>query len=433
MALFVAAPALAAEGPSPTTVVDGSVSPSIISAGETSEVSLSVSASSFNFTGIGNVVLVLDESGSMSSSEWEEVKDFGSAFISSLGDHVWSRGGGLGIVQFGTTARTVLGLTANKNTALATLAASSQQGGSTCLGCGIRQATSILSGAEAGEARFMVLLTDGANNIETSTFQQDIDNSVAANIESFALGVTNEVSTTELEAIASDPDSDHVYLVSDFGGTTAAVSPIVEVIALKPNATNIEVSPDVSSHWTTSSPVATKGDVQLTDNQIMWSLEDVGSEIPFQDADSMETVTLTYTITHADDAPCGLLPVHDMIGFENDQDEIPMFPSSEVSVAGCRVTESLKITKTPRSRTSRLKAAGTVSPARPDGEVVVRLQRMRKNNEWRKVAVRTVSLSNSGAYKGGFTRPKPGTCRVKATFTGDEYYLRKTTTKKTKC
>ena len=98
--------------------------------------------------------------------------------------------------------------------------------------------TNIVLGIQGGQAQFpsglgdrpevpnlMIFVTDG-NDTKGNSLQDIMDASAASGAEIFAVGV-GSVDNATLDAIASDPDSDHVFSTSDFSGLLAIVDSIV--------------------------------------------------------------------------------------------------------------------------------------------------------------------------------------------------------------
>ena len=68
---------------------------------------------------------------------------------------------------------------------------------------------------QEGIPRVIIVVTDGQSNDPTATIAA-ANNVHDSNIIAYAVGVGNNILTTELNAIASDPDSQYVRLLSTF-------------------------------------------------------------------------------------------------------------------------------------------------------------------------------------------------------------------------
>ncbi len=73
----------------------------------------------------------------------------------------------------------------------------------------------------------MIIITDGNDN-QDNTLQDLADASAASGAEIFAVGVGSDVSASTLDAIATDPDSDHVFFTDDYAALLSLVDAIVE-------------------------------------------------------------------------------------------------------------------------------------------------------------------------------------------------------------
>ena len=99
--------------------------------------------------------------------------------------------------------------------------------------------TNILDAINGGAAQFstglgdrpavpnlMIIITDGNDN-DGNTLQDLADASAASGVEIFAVGVGSDVSISTLDAIATDPDSDHVFFTDDYADLLSLVDTIV--------------------------------------------------------------------------------------------------------------------------------------------------------------------------------------------------------------
>jgi len=76
-------------------------------------------------------------------------------------------------------------------------------GGATCIGCSITEAVNELNSAGRHVSSVFILLTDGMNNVDVSTFPTILQAAQAQGIIFFAIGVGPFVSQTEINTIAS--------------------------------------------------------------------------------------------------------------------------------------------------------------------------------------------------------------------------------------
>jgi hypothetical protein len=111
-----------------------------------------------------DVELVLDESGSVTASDFNAMRSGASTFANSL----MNGNNALGVVQFSSNARQLINLTLIRASALNAIGTMFQRGGSTAIGAGLQQAqTDLAAHGRAGVQKVVILETDGQNNITT--------------------------------------------------------------------------------------------------------------------------------------------------------------------------------------------------------------------------------------------------------------------------
>ncbi|MEO8680685.1 MAG: VWA domain-containing protein, partial [Vicinamibacterales bacterium] len=129
--------------------------------------------------GVADIVFVLDESGSIAPANFALMKQFVTDMINGL--MTGPGGARVGIAMFSGSSRTVLPMTNIKASALNATAGIAQQGGATCIGCGIDQGRAIFNAAtpRPEATRFMIVLTDGQNTVNVATFPTVVGNAKA--------------------------------------------------------------------------------------------------------------------------------------------------------------------------------------------------------------------------------------------------------------
>src|SRR5690606_37331901 len=115
------------------------------------------------------LVLVIDESSSISNSDFALLKSSLVSLVNSL-DTLFDNGGRIGVVMFDTSARIVVGLSNDREQLVNVINSVVQRKGSTCIGCGINSAMTLLNTSGEGRNRAMLVLTDGHNNVQTGIF-----------------------------------------------------------------------------------------------------------------------------------------------------------------------------------------------------------------------------------------------------------------------
>jgi uncharacterized protein YegL len=162
-----------------------------------------------------DVFLVLDETGSISSSDFRTLKDFTIELVNR-----WKYSPNMtevGIVAFATDSRTILNLTNNKMNAINAIANMQQRGGATCTVCGIYSAKAGLDAYSRPEAkRVAIVITDGINNQRINELVDAISAFENAGGVLIAIGVGN-VDVNQINQIASDiPGTQTAFFVSEY-------------------------------------------------------------------------------------------------------------------------------------------------------------------------------------------------------------------------
>ncbi len=175
-----------------------------------------------------DVMLVLDKSGSINSTELGQLKTAAKAFVDDLG--LTPLGIHAGKSSFATTGDLNHGLTSNIVTLKATIDAL-VSGGYTNLKSGIDLAAGELSGvndrADGTSPDKMIIVTDGQPNrpLPSST-ADDVAAASATSFKSgggevFVVGVGADVNTSYLQGIATD--ASHYFSVSNYSGLQTAL------------------------------------------------------------------------------------------------------------------------------------------------------------------------------------------------------------------
>jgi uncharacterized protein YegL len=150
--------------------------------------------------GVNDVMLIIDNSGSMDGQNLKTAKAAASLFLDELATNPGNR---VGITLFSKNSQLLLGFTNDFVTAKTTIDAISESS-NTCIQCGVKTANAeILAGGRVGIRKSAVLLTDGrANHIDG----KDSDNAQAV------LAAKNEV-------LAGHNTSGTVFYTIGFGNS----------------------------------------------------------------------------------------------------------------------------------------------------------------------------------------------------------------------
>lgn len=163
---------------------------------------------------IGDLVLVLDESGSLSAGEFQAERQFGLDIIDSL--TFGPDAAKLGIVGLASSARTISALTDNQSSAANALTNMVQANGGTCVSCGVITATSVLFGAgsRAAVPKIMIVMTDGFQNVNTGALGAAITDALDMNVNIFAIGAGSPILQMTLLTVAGG-DMSNVFMIND--------------------------------------------------------------------------------------------------------------------------------------------------------------------------------------------------------------------------
>ncbi|WP_129671862.1 VWA domain-containing protein [Candidatus Chloroploca sp. Khr17] len=174
-----------------------------------------------------DLMLVLDGSGSISSTNFRQMRDFVRNLVNSY--TVSPDDARVGIAQFGTQGRGryELRLADDPSVVLARVNAMTQLDGYTDIQEGLQLGREELAAnGRAGVPQVMILLTDGAHNqggdpVEEAQLVRD------AGMHLFAIAVGSGPNLPQLNALTADPD--RVFSVSNFASLSTILSQIVGV------------------------------------------------------------------------------------------------------------------------------------------------------------------------------------------------------------
>ncbi len=288
----------------------------------------------YNVVGVSpaDIVLVLDESGSIAAADFEKLRQFASNFVNAQN---FAGGAAIGLVTFTDTARVLQPLTTNKATLLNAIAGNSQAGGGTCIGCGLNAAVQQLGQlGRPGSDRLIVVVTDGINNqpAPATTAQAHlVSNVTAAHAAStvFAIGVGPSVDANQISFVASAvPNVKTAFLTPDFSSLSNIVSSLA--IDIQPGVKNVSVTIDLGSAFAQAGAVTTAaGTVASNVGVITWTIPQLGR------------TPVTASIPLRGTGQGGLRPVFDALSFTSAVTGSHSIESPMVSVRGCAVSVSI--------------------------------------------------------------------------------------------
>lgn len=175
-----------------------------------------------------DLMLVLDGSGSISRPDFELARTFARNLVNSC---LFVSGSRIGVVQFASTAQLEHPLSSDRAAVDGALVAMRQLIGSTATDRAIDLAQAQLTAnRRPGVRNFIIVFTDGLSNDPAATGRA-ADAARAAGTELFAVGIgLDPQGRAELERIANQPPSTHVFNVTDFASLEAALAPVVGAV-----------------------------------------------------------------------------------------------------------------------------------------------------------------------------------------------------------
>lgn len=283
-----------------------------------------------------DVVLVLDRSGSMAGTRLADLQAAANGLIDLLDeesdgslDGVIANGSRVGVVSFasdvasGPPAGAPLSSDA---TAAAAAVDALVAGGNTNTGGAVVAAQGLLAGSVPGNAKTMVIVTDG-----DPTTGPDPDAAAAAartaGTEIFTIGIgiaTGSSQATRLAGWATDPDAEHAFIAPSSADLEAIFASIGAAIVV-PAATEVEVVATVSDHFAVSGAAVDAGAVMTAGGVLTWTLDELGTE----------TAQLSFTATHDASRSGGVEQVLASVAYEDAEGNTVTFPARTVEVTGC--------------------------------------------------------------------------------------------------
>lgn len=181
------------------------------------------------------LVFVIDSSESVGPENYEIIKDFVNALVDRV--TVGRNATRIGLVLYSLEVKMMFNLAryVSKQEVKQAIRNMPYMGEGTYTGTAIRKATQeAFFSSRVGVSKVAIVITDGqTDKREPVKLDIAVREAHAANIEMFALGIVNTSDPTqaeflrELNLIASDPDSEHMFLIDDFNTLPALESKLV--------------------------------------------------------------------------------------------------------------------------------------------------------------------------------------------------------------
>uniref|UniRef100_A0A3B5AZZ6 VWFA domain-containing protein n=1 Tax=Stegastes partitus TaxID=144197 RepID=A0A3B5AZZ6_9TELE len=169
------------------------------------------------------LVFVIDSSESVGPENFNVIKDFVNALIDRASVSRDTTRVGVVLYSHINIVVVSLGQEATRDEIKSSVRSMVYLGEGTFTGSAIQQANHVFKAARAGVRKVAIIITDGqADKRDSVSLESAVTEAQGSNIETFVIGVVNESDPLyeefkkELSFMASDSDSDHVYLIDDF-------------------------------------------------------------------------------------------------------------------------------------------------------------------------------------------------------------------------
>ena len=304
-----------------------------------------------------DVVLVLDNSGSMSESfgggnKWDVASAATTTFVEQLETGgLFARGGKVGVVLF-STGTSDLAPTAERS-AIDQKIDEGSPSGESCIACGLKRAAELLSAipGSSGHRRLIYLLADGGNSGTTPTIQEALAADNAAGAVRRVIGVGPESSVGSLAEL--DSDGAVTYAENQVGLLSAYSAEPTSF----PGAASISWAFHLTSDYVPSTASASLGTTTISGSDVIWTIPSLGAET------ASLTIHASPSATRNGCAPMGFLSGTSFSDAEGDA--APLLPPEAIPVAAPCVppprTAVISLPKAPKKCWRRRSLTATVS------------------------------------------------------------------------
>ncbi|WP_185749101.1 vWA domain-containing protein [Humibacillus xanthopallidus] len=325
------------------------MSPTSINPGGTSTVTLTLQGETSVQSTPTDLVLVLDESGSISPTDFTTLKSFANDVVTEVANAgLFAQGGRVGVVSFASSQELIIGLSNNQIAVNTAITNNPQSGGTTCISCGLNEAASILPHA-AGRNQVVIVITDGNANGGDPT--SAAATALQSEAEVFAVGVGSGINQTTLNIIASAPDATHTFPVADFNSLAAILQALVAAVNV-PGATNPQIVVTVANGWDYVSGTAAANLGAAVSGEALAGFTVKRANL------GAELLTITYDVVH-EGTPCGSLPVNESVAYTDDEGATVSFPAVNVYVNCAPVADAGPDVSVPEGSTVALDGTGS--------------------------------------------------------------------------
>jgi alpha-tubulin suppressor-like RCC1 family protein len=275
-----------------------------------------------------DIVLVLDESGSIGATDFGLLKKSAMSFVSA--QNIGPQANRVGVVLFAVGARRVINLSSDKSQILNAINDIVYgDGNNTCIGCGIAEADEMLDLLARPTAnRMMVVVTDGETNPQLDQNFESVVLDAQQTATLFAIGVGPGPSAAQINFIASDiPNVTTAFLSPDFTSLATIIANVSTDVV--PAFESVWVTLDFGGAIVQSGPAnATSGNVTPSPGQVSWYLPELGSAM------------VTLTVPQIAIGQNGTIPLFDSIQYDAGQGPFSVAVPT-IDISGCPVSIEL--------------------------------------------------------------------------------------------
>lgn len=299
----------------------GSTTDSTIACSGGTTVVYTVSGTNIVDVNPSDIMFIVDGSGSIGATAFQQARDFMADVVNQLPVDANHR---IGIITFADGARVNTTFSSNKATLLSTIATLPYPLGNTCTECGLNTAASQFAASSSSTARHIgIVITDGVATTPAN-LPTALANAAAQNIELFSIGVGASVSVAQLDQIATDPDTTHVFTVTSYANLKTILNSLIDAIT-SPEATNAKLVLNVNTNFVASAPVASGGTFTQAANTLTWQVASILDQ----------TYTLGFHIQHASAPASGSFPVLASYTYSDSEGNSLALPALSVGVGTC--------------------------------------------------------------------------------------------------
>ena len=299
----------------------GGTSDTTIACGAGTDVTLNLSGTDIVDANPSDTMFIVDRSGSIGSTNFQQDKNFMIQLVQNLPVDSNHR---IGIVAFSTSAQLITGFIGDRTTLVNTINAMTYPGGYTCMTCGLDMTATQFNTTSSAAHKVGIMITDGMEDPVSGHLPASVTAIKNDGVELFSVGVGNAVDVAQLDLIASDPDSTHVFTVTSFAALQTILTDLVSAVK-KPEATNLNLVLNVNPDFAVSSPAVTGGTIAQTGDQLAWHLDQI------QD----QSFALTFHVQHTSTTDWGTLSIFSSYTYSDDQGNTLALPALNVSVLAC--------------------------------------------------------------------------------------------------